>query len=110
MKLLKLTELRDRCVALGLVKYGNKADLIKRVRERESFNETLNAGIYFQHIQNNQGITTSLFTLKNMLGCCLILLVLILVYGSQEKNKQDDTQDNQFFSILKKPFYYLKKE
>lgn len=109
MELLKLTELRYRCMALGLVKYGNKADLIKRVRERESFNETLNAGIYFQHIQKNEGITRSLFTLKNMLDCCLVLLVLILVYGSQEKNKKDDTQDNQFVSILKKPFYYLNK-
>ena len=74
-----LNQLKNRCVNLGLVKYGNKADLIRRINSREYLNELIKSGLYFRQLNLQENYTAVVFKRWRIKILKFLLLVLILV-------------------------------
>ncbi len=72
-----LNQLKNRCINLGLVKYGNKADLIRRINSREDLNELIRTGLYFRQLNSRENYTAVLFKRSKIKILRFLLLVLI---------------------------------
>ena len=91
MEKLKLRQLKFRCECLGIPKYGSKADLIRRIEEKENLNNLIQAGLFFRQMNHQKNLQSKM--LRQSLYKCFVLALLLLtalcVILMLKRNKAD---------------------